>query len=678
MNRYAVAALAALALVSACATLPPPEAFRDPLDAAATLLRLEDRREYDEAVLHRAASAPRPEVRRAAALAAGRIRDPRAVPLLGGLLADPDTAVAATAAFALGHVGDTAAVPLLVPYAASVHLPERATVAGEAAYALGKLGGPAAVAAIRELAFEGVGRPGDRDAIGSALLGAARFPRWDDLSVLMPAMQSPDAALRWRAAYVLSRRPSAVGTGRLTPLARDAEPLVRQQVVRALTQPLVDSAAIERDQALDLLLAAAATDADPGVRVNAIRSIGTFESPRAVAVLEALLAAEDPYLAITAAESLGRLRAAAAHAAEPLARVAADGRRPVALRIAALAALPDVDRARAEAAAAALAGSSEWRVRAAAARAYGALGPAERPELAALADDPDRRVAAAAVGAVAAAADTVDVRPAARERLRAALAHADPVVRANALGGFARLRDPETLPLLLDAFDAARRDTVRNAALAAVSAIGAVHARDPAAGAAFFRRFERSPDYLVRAGAREAFGEALAAAWGPVHPIDTGLAPADYRRIAAEAAGPLPRARIVTDAGEIEVELFAPDAPLTVRNFLALTAAGYFDGQEWPRVVPNFVIQGGDPRGDTSGGPGYSIRDEMNRHRYGRGTLGMALSGPDTGGSQWFITHAPQPHLDGGYTVFGRVVRGMEVVDRVLPGDRIIRIEEVR
>jgi cyclophilin family peptidyl-prolyl cis-trans isomerase len=133
----------------------------------------------------------------------------------------------------------------------------------------------------------------------------------------------------------------------------------------------------------------------------------------------------------------------------------------------------------------------------------------------------------------------------------------------------------------------------------------------------------------------------------------------------------LPRARIVTDSGTVEIELFASEAPLTVENFLRLARSGYFVNQEWPRVVANFVVQGGDPRGDTSGGPGYAIRDEINRHRYLRGTLGMALSGPDTGGSQWFITHSPQPHLDGGYTVFGRVVSGMDVVDRVAVGDRI-------
>ena len=91
-------------------------------------------------------------------------------------------------------------------------------------------------------------------------------------------------------------------------------------------------------------------------------------------------------------------------------------------------------------------------------------------------------------------------------------------------------------------------------------------------------------------------------------------------------------------------------------------------------MVPNFVVQGGDPRGDGSGGPGHAIRDELNRRRYLRGTLGMALSGPDTGGSQFFIAHSPQPHLDGGYTVFGQVIGGADVLDRIVQGDRIVRI----
>src|SRR3712207_9432356 len=102
-------------------------------------------------------------------------------------------------------------------------------------------------------------------------------------------------------------------------------------------------------------------------------------------------------------------------------------------------------------------------------------------------------------------------------------------------------------------------------------------------------------------------------------------------------------------------------APNTVTSFLTLAEQGYFDGLTFHRIVPNFVIQGGDPRGDGNGGPGYQIRCEINQVPYARGAVGMALSGKDTGGSQWFVTHSPQPHLDGGFTGFERVIEGMGV-----------------
>ena len=124
------------------------------------------------------------------------------------------------------------------------------------------------------------------------------------------------------------------------------------------------------------------------------------------------------------------------------------------------------------------------------------------------------------------------------------------------------------------------------------------------------------------------------------------------------------------------MELSVLDAPLTVDNFITLARKGYFNGLAIHRVVPDFVVQDGDPRGDGEGGPGYTIRDEINQLPYLRGTVGMALAGRDTGGSQFFITHSPQPHLDSRYTVFGHVVSGMEVVDRIAVGDivRTVRI----
>ncbi|MGZ3459274.1 MAG: peptidylprolyl isomerase [Archangium sp.] len=114
---------------------------------------------------------------------------------------------------------------------------------------------------------------------------------------------------------------------------------------------------------------------------------------------------------------------------------------------------------------------------------------------------------------------------------------------------------------------------------------------------------------------------------------------------------------------------------MTSGNLVSLARQGYFRGLTFHRVVPDFVAQGGDPHGDGEGGPGYSIRCEMTRRPYRRGTLGMALSGKDTGGSQFFFTHSPQPHLDGRYTAFGEVTRGMEVVDRLLEGDTLLDVE---
>jgi cyclophilin family peptidyl-prolyl cis-trans isomerase len=133
-----------------------------------------------------------------------------------------------------------------------------------------------------------------------------------------------------------------------------------------------------------------------------------------------------------------------------------------------------------------------------------------------------------------------------------------------------------------------------------------------------------------------------------------------------------------------EVELLGDEAPITVEHFLGIVAQGLLAGGRWHRVVPNFVVQDGDPRGDGWGGPplagapghAWAIRDEINRARYDGPVLGMALSGPDTGNSQWFVNLSPQPHLDGTYTVFGRVVR-RGGLDRITQGDSIVAIRQV-
>jgi cyclophilin family peptidyl-prolyl cis-trans isomerase len=157
-----------------------------------------------------------------------------------------------------------------------------------------------------------------------------------------------------------------------------------------------------------------------------------------------------------------------------------------------------------------------------------------------------------------------------------------------------------------------------------------------------------------------------------------GIKPAPFQhRVAAvdlEAVGHIRTARLLTTRGEIILSLDPDNAPITVMNWAGLAERGWFNGLTFHRVVPDFVVQDGDPRGDGMGGPGYAIPDEIAPGHYDEGTIGMALSGPDTGGSQWFVTLSPQPHLDGGYTIFGHVTQGMQVAHALLPGDRILRV----
>ena len=127
--------------------------------------------------------------------------------------------------------------------------------------------------------------------------------------------------------------------------------------------------------------------------------------------------------------------------------------------------------------------------------------------------------------------------------------------------------------------------------------------------------------------------------------------------------------------GEIRIEFFPEDAPKTVENFVTLAKKGFYNGLNFHRVVPDFVVQGGCPKGNGTGGPGYQIKAEFNKQKHVRGTLAMARSqDPDSAGSQFYICYGPTPHLDGQYTVFGRVVSGMEHVDRIKQGDKMTSI----
>ncbi len=691
-ERFPVVRRIVLGIVGAgvvgCGGAPPPPPVLapvpQPLSAAeietfARLLELEDRREYDVWTIGPAASAREPRVRARAALTVARLRDPAGRTLARILLEDEDSTVAATAAFALGQLTDTAAVEHLGTILSDTHGRQpRSTVAAEAARALGRIAtDEARTVLVVFLASADTRDPFVAPVVAEALLALSPAPE-SAIPAILRWIDHDDPEVRWRAAYALTRppRPSAIVAA--MTLVEDPDPLVRAMALRGLGRTVVDAARVPRSEVLAGILRLV-EDSAYVVRIEAIRALGTYAESVSVSRLTALLASDRPHDVAAGLESLGRLGASATASVSAVSGVATDTSRPPYLRGLALSTLAAIDTARGGELVSGFAAASDWRLRAAAADALARGGVNSLPMLRTLARDPDPRVAAAVARAAVEAVDSTSmdlVRP----LLVELLSSPDVYVRAAALEGMAVLADPSTYPALLDAYDRATRDAEPDAALAAIDAIASI-ARTGSLQPqrSFFARFSRPSSYHVRSKAVEAFGPEARSAWGDPRPIEIASAPDYLALVERWQAEPNPadsrvRARIETDAGAIDVELLGDVAPLTVANFLGLAERGYFDGQEWPRVVPNFVVQGGDPRGDTSGGPGYTIRDELNRARFSTGTVGMALAGPDTGGSQFFIAHSPQPHLDGTYTIFGRVVAGQAVLERLLPGDRIISI----
>jgi cyclophilin family peptidyl-prolyl cis-trans isomerase len=311
---------------------------------------------------------------------------------------------------------------------------------------------------------------------------------------------------------------------------------------------------------------------------------------------------------------------------------------------------------------------ADWRVRAAQAEALGSLPDGRGlARLRAMLADEDARAIPAVLKALA-AAKASDAAHIATERLKAA----DAIVRATAATVLADLQTVQSAHALVAAYEAAKADTpyvARAAILAALSRLDRQSSRSLLVDALGDR------DWAVRVRAAALLREQGATvALDRMRPATAGKSvdDPDWQRIVA--APYAPRAYLETTSGTIELELAIADAPLTTQNFVALARKGFFDGLRIHRVVPDFVVQAGDPRGDGEGGPGYTIRDEINQRPYLRGTLGMALDWEDTGGSQFFITHSPQPHLDARYTVFGRVVTGMNVVDGLTQTDVIERV----
>jgi len=309
-----------------------------------------------------------------------------------------------------------------------------------------------------------------------------------------------------------------------------------------------------------------------------------------------------------------------------------------------------------------------WTVRAALAGVL-AEKDAERalPRLEPMLADQDARVVPAVLNAL-----TKLKAPGIEKILLERVTSEDVVVRATAAAAIGELKPDGGVEALVAAYKRGEVDLVFDTRTAAIEAIAKY---GNAAAMPTLKTALNDKDWVVRTRAAsliKTLDPAVDAA-ADIRPAPASRA-VNYESPALLTPNVSPHVYIDTAKGSIEIELDVLDAPLTADNFITLARKGYFDGLSFHRIVPNFVVQTGDPRGDGEGGPGYSIRDELNQEPYERGTVGMALAGRDTGGSQFFITLAPQPHLDARYTVFGRVVSGMEVADALVQGEVLSRI----
>jgi len=659
------ALLVALAVAVPLAAQVPNEAR---VGVLARLLAAADARAFDAALFSAALRDPDAGVRRQAALAAGRIGDPAALDLVIGALADSDHNVQAAGAFALGLLKDKRAVPALIALVRSVATADQGAPQSEAAIAIARIGGVEAAGALHEMlgngTTSGVATP---PAASAALLYAWRLADRAPVSSLAGYADDPDPAVRWHALYSLGRLHARAGVPLFITALQDSDAQVRAIAARGITRGLLDSSRTEWRSVADRLRPLLA-DTSAAVRINVIRALSTFHEPTLAGDVVALAGDPAVNVAVQAETTLGVLGGSAAITA-----LSARAQSAVfAVRRQAVIALAQADTAAGIAAATPLASDGDWRMRSVAAEAYGAAR--SRSRLEAQLGDADGRVVAQALqalGRVVTVPDTLLLRDA-----RRLLEHQDAAVRSVAADLLARVPDVADVDRLAQAYTRAAGDPFDDARLSAVGALAAI-AQASAAGrlrvaTAFVGATPQADDYLVRRLAADRLPDA-AAQWGPPTPVATRRTDAEYRDIARRylTGAPAPRVTIETDRGTLVVELFPDLAPMTVSAILGLVDRHYFDGSRWHRVVPNFVAQDGDPRGDGWGGPGFVLRDELNPTPYETGTVGMALSGPDTGGSQFFITHSPQPHLDGVYTVIGHLVSGAPLLPNIGQGDRI-------
>jgi len=612
--------------------------------------------------------------RRRAALAIGRVGLPEAVPALQRALGDSEFEVRQMAAFALGLIGDASARPALL----NALKDSEPIVQGRAAEALGTIGDKSDAPAITQMVYGLVQAgalnniaPDDvtyplmppAEGVRLGLYALVRLGSFDGIAQsVLTGGNGPPVSTWWPIAFALGRAGDARAVPALTALLPTPGRFTAAFAARGLGALKAQSPAV----VVALRDIVEKRQRDPAVVIEAVRALAAIRDTAARPLFEKILAEgeSNPMLRLETANALGALRSPAS--LDFIIDLIADPNPGV--RGAAIRALAGIDTETFLTTLSGLDPDRDWTVRVAQAEAMAALpGAQAEARLRTMLTDREPRVIPAVLRAMI-AAKVPNVQNVLIEQLKAE----DFVVRATAANGLLELKATGGVRALSDAYQATVGDGTYVARAAMLTALSGL---DPMTARPILQQALQDKDWALRVKAAMLLRDQgvtdtdAAIRPAPTRPMD------DATRQSLLAPQFSPHAFVTTDRGTIEIELAITDAPLTVTSFMALARKGFFNGLQFHRVVPNFVIQDGDPRGDGEGGPGYTIRDELNELPYLRGTVGMALDWKDTGGSQWFITYSPQPHLDARYTVFGHVVNGLEIVDRTQPWDTVRRVQ---
>jgi len=620
----------------------------------AVIAILEDMRSMDKGQLLDYLGDPDPNVRAAAARALGRINWPETAGSVAKLLDDSVETVRREAAFAIGQMRDTTAFLSL-----TMNLDDEKSnpVKAEMIKSLGKLGNLVAVAMIREYMDDP-----DPEIRGAVALALSRMRGHNRVQDLIELSRDSIEDVRWKAVFAMMQTGDSTSFGRLEWCLKDSNDLVRMFAAKSIgvlgdstgMSDLTDRLRRERNNI---------------VKLNIIQSISQIGDKRALKSLLNVLSEDNPdYVKAEAVRAIGILKLE-----KTVSRILpfAESDNPL-LRGNTYKTLAVLDGIIFLKNAYPYLEGANWYDKM---RILDALSEVKangsRIIAGELFEDPDFRVRRTALHTLMQLSS-----PELRDYIDKALVDPDLSVQLSAIEIIASQRATVYSNKLVDVFDnATDKDKIRQAIVEILGSWYDSASVTPNVYNVFARALE-DDNRRVKKAAVMAFLRLRENYTDRLKPFDTDITGENYDLIFNKYDSN-PKAIIKTNRGDIVLELWYDTAPKTVNNFIKLANEGFYDENIWHRVIHGFVIQGGCPRGDGLGGPGYSIRGEYYWRPFERGTLGMASSGKDTEGSQFFICHTRLPHLDDAYTSFGKVLSGMRVVDRIEVTDSIRTIEIV-